>query len=540
MNLDDNTNTDIVTSGKTDQYGNFLITGVKAGNIKISLSKPEDNYEDTFKIVTMVQGTNLSDIAIPMQISTTKISGQVVDGANSNPIEGVKVTIVGQSEISAMTDSTGTFRLDNVALNPSNKLLLFDATDKGYGLYTKTDVVVEQGTETILESPVRLYRSTRMVYGVVVDSRSGAGVGGLDVRLSYSDGTNEILETTTLSSGGFSFDSVVTSDTAIVKLEISDPETLSNGIPRYSSTTRELMVPSGQSPINVTPDIEVTPNFVNVRGFVLEKDTNQPVNTSTFTTDSSKIKVVIAEDPLKSSEVALSNGEFLIKNVPSGETISLRVYHETSGEPLFNNVVKNVTTGYISETNAGIIYIKLKKANLNGKIYDFYVDTAVVQDVKIVATVDELPGYSVTGYTDINGDYSLQVIPYDNYTLTISKDGYETLTKTYNTIGIDGNTEDFKIVPKTGVVTGTIYYDENGSGLLESSDPIIIYGNGNKYLNTRFEISYNYKEQTFKGYSNADGTFRLENVPVGSRFFEVAPEEGVATDLFCYKLGKSQ
>lgn len=526
--------TDIVTTGTTDSAGGFLIQNVKAGNIKIQVNKDDANYQSTFKIVPMTDGASIADVAIPMVLQNTSISGQVLDGANNRPVAGVAVSIVGHAGITATTDALGAYRLDSVPLTPPTKVLLFDATTRGYGIATAT-ATVDSGAPTIIQQPTLLYRATRLVYGSVLDARTGIGVAGIQVTLTYSEGSSEIATTLTTVSGGFTFPNVLTSDSALVTLEFRDPSNQINGRPRYSPATRQITVTAGESPLRVSPDVLLTPNFTNIRGYVLESSTNQPLNTSVFKESGTLIRAQVAGTNL-SAEVSLASGEYLIRNVPVGENYTIAVSHVTTGDAHFRPEVKGITTGSGVETYAGIIYVTLLPAKLYGSVFDAKAhfptatpaNIAPVRGATVRATIASLPAFSATATTDTNGAYVMNVPPYDNYTITVTASGFETAARITDEIALAGERADFSLVPITGTVAGSIYLDENGNGLLDGGDRRIDQTPDRAVV---FTVFYTYKGLTFRSDSLTDGTYRLEEVPIGSRYLEIAPKTGVTTDL---------
>jgi hypothetical protein len=190
---------------------------------------------------TLANGEQLLDLSI--KLNPTTVSGTVVDGDTGDPVEGVTVTLAGQT---ATTDANGEFLF---TLPPSGKQTLTFTKDR-YGDRNNpgndvqvVDFNVKEGKDNVVTPDVQIWATT--IVGEVVDSSTGLGV---KAQVSL-DGAPPV---DTKANGKFEF--------ALVAPDVAHSITAS--LENYSSTTVNVTVQKGDQ--KNAGKIEIDPTLIVV------------------------------------------------------------------------------------------------------------------------------------------------------------------------------------------------------------------------------------------------------------------------------------
>jgi hypothetical protein len=521
-------------SSTTDALGNFILTGLNFGTLNINAAKT--NYKESAKTVTLAPNSSLSNVYIGLYKPTGKLTGRVIDFNTPDPkqgISGVSVKILGFSNLTAITDSTGGYFFNDVLANNggiAQYTIVGDGSALGYGVATKQADAPVEGA--IANAPdIELSKASRLVYGKIVDSVTNAGIASIKVKIQ---GT--AYEATTDNSGVYVFDAIPVNTAANYTLGISDTITI-NGSSRYQ--TRDdvsISVNNESTPLKIQ-NIPITPNTGKIRGTVYDSITGFPIKSSLFT---DPIQAELAISGLASpvtTAVSQVNGEFLLENIPSG-SYNLKVRHAVSGTnpKMFEEVSRNALVTAGQTTDLGIIYITLKTMTIRGRVRDkivndkvgvisglsdYYISGAVVQ-----ASINGIP-YTKTATTSYDGSYQMTVPVYSDYKFKAGATNYidneigsseVTLSTT-----ILAHTQNFNLDPRVGNISSTVFLDSNNNGYYDVGDTAKIKDAHPKYMLGDFRVKTNYRGVTFSVSVESNSTFMFTNLPVGSYYLTIDP-----------------
>lgn len=225
-------------SAATGADGSFLLQGITPGVRSFSFSLAGYLTANQAATVNAGQELALGTISMAPAQNVGIISGIVSAISNNQPLAGVSVTLSGGTNITAVTDAAGAYRL---VVPPDNYTVTLFAS--GF-LDTTASVTVAAGTSLTLSPSLTGSSSaaptTANIYGTVLDANSGQPLIGVNVAVGGGS-----LTTVTDANGGFS----------LLGLQPGTWE-LDLSLSGYQTTTVLLIAPAGASNLG---DIRLPP-----------------------------------------------------------------------------------------------------------------------------------------------------------------------------------------------------------------------------------------------------------------------------------------
>ncbi|MFQ3549267.1 MAG: carboxypeptidase-like regulatory domain-containing protein [Armatimonadota bacterium] len=387
---------------------------------------------------------NINDIVIYGPVGVGHITGTVLD-TNSVPISGATV----QTDIggySATTATDGAYTIASVV--PGTYSLT--ASKSNYTSQTLTNVVVSEMNVT--NANFTLTSTVGNITGVVKDENN-QGIQGATVSTSTGSYT-----TTTGAGGVYTLTNVSAGTYSITASKAG-----------YNSQTKNnISVVGGQS---TSVDFVITNLYGKITGFVRDGLNNGIVG------------AIVQTDTGGYSATTTSGGAFTISNVSPG------TYSLTASK-----------SGFSPQTVSGVNVVAGQTTNQNITLMSIYgyIAGVVLNDANMPvsgATVSTNTGeYSTT--TDVNGEYILANIQPGTYSVTASRTGHISDTKTDIVVVSDEvSTADFTLVRLLGSISGNV-----SSALGGNIIGATITANPGGYSTT----------------TNSSGNYTLDNIPVGN------------------------
>jgi large repetitive protein len=453
-------------SAFTDTDGKFTFKDVPVGKVTVLAEKTGFG---SGQAVAEVMDGQITEVTIVLGINETgygTITGIVIN-SEKNPVAEAKVRIDGK-DFSAFTNSEGRFTFEKV---PAGKVtILAEKTGIGNGK-TETEVMDGQISEVVI-----ILNKTEAgfgtIKGIIIDSEKNP-VAEATVRIYGKD-----MTTYSNNEGEFTFENV---PVGIYKI-LAEKAGIGSGM-------AEVEVKDGQiSEVTIILSKTET-GYGSLKGVVLNAEEN-PVP---------EARVNIKGKDLKT--YTDNEGKFTFENVPVGNYIVLA---EKTGVGSGQAEVQ-IKDGQISEVriilkSTGTGYGTIKGIVLNS-------EKNPVAEAKV-----RIDGKEFSTFTDTNGKFIFENVPVGKVTVLAEKTG----------VG-SGSTVVEVLNGQISEVTITLTKTETGYGTIKG---IILDLAGNPVNEAKVRI-YG-KEITT--YSNGEGRFTFENVPVGS-YKILAEKAGVGSGI---------
>ncbi len=382
------------------------------------------------------------------------VKGQIIDDFTSNPLDqaSVNISIASGTTLPAVTDSTGSFTIQNSKLKSGSSYNI-TVSKQNYLESSNVTVNITGDTNTVNGNPIRLYRAYGSITGTVIDD-SGAPLAG--VSISSVDSKGATVSGASDSSGNFTL--------ASSAFLLGSDYTLSITKSGYSSLTSTV-------PISITGNNTLTPNpfVLTISGTISGTvGTASCGNVTLSFTDSNgnPVSTTVTGGSTYTLNNTLTTGQNGIKK---GQTYSITAV--SSGAPGCETAV--LSTPAITEgTNSFNISLTARVACgagntcIAGKVVDAS-DTASALQGITVSTVDSL-GTTRTATTIAAGTFSMAGT-FNNgatFSLLVSAPGYTGATSTV------GQTISVQVTVAAGLthnITG------NGDTTLFSTNDIKLY-----------------------------------------------------------------
>lgn len=167
----------------TGDGGEYELTGLEEGDCEVTVSKP--GYTDSAATISVKNGeTVIQNLALsPIQEDST-LEGYVTDSALGRPLQGVQVTSQGPGGGSAITDSTGFYRI--TGLEAGNHTVI--ACLPGYTDYSG-NVDIIPGSTVAYSFKMTAQGNRGSISGTVTDSSTNLPVAG--ARITFADREGE-------------------------------------------------------------------------------------------------------------------------------------------------------------------------------------------------------------------------------------------------------------------------------------------------------------------------------------------------------------
>ena len=359
----------------TASDGSWSLQNITAGTVTVTAAL--GGYSSASESATVTAGnTTIAGTLALAPINPGNVTGQVVNGSGA-ALSGATVTADG---VSSTTDANGNYTLANLPAGSAT----ITASATGFANGTVT-VTVTAGS-TVTAPPITLGANSGSVSGTVKSS-TGAAIAGAS--LSYGGGS-----TTTSSTGAYSL----------------------TGVP--AGTIQLVASASGFQ--SSTQNVTVTGGANTVANFTLTASTGTGTVTGKITNASSGAALAGATVSWSGGSTSSNtSGIYTLTNVTAG---TVNVMASKSGY-LSRTLAVGVTGGATSTLNIPIATAgKISTKVLNSSNAAVSGATVTIKG-GVVAT-------TVSGLTSSTGIFTTNWIPVGTYTVTVSKTGHTTRSKT--------------------------------------------------------------------------------------------------------------
>ncbi len=193
---------DTTYSSATDGQGQFILSGIDAGELKIQISAPGYLMANALVLAPAGSTIDLGVVNLPKVIASgsTALMGSVVDRHTSAPIIGASV-MMSASGLQTLTDNNGAFLLEGI----SGGDVVIDISAGGYQQLSLKTTTVANATVNIgsVELEPSIVYATTTISGFVSDVNTGMPIAGANVVV---EGT--ALSATTNSEGYYTLSGV--------------------------------------------------------------------------------------------------------------------------------------------------------------------------------------------------------------------------------------------------------------------------------------------------------------------------------------------
>lgn len=498
-----------ILSKTSDSNGACVFSGLSSNNITYLVTASKLNHIVDPQSTTLTTSDNEKTIAFSLVKMEKNISGKVVDADNtSSGVGGAVVSVVSSEGFSgqATTASTGLYQINN--LNPG-VTYTFSIIKDGY---TSLSVIPSVLLEDDYPAPdIAITPDNRKITGVV-KSQNGGLLSGVNVIL---DAVGFNLTETTDNSGVFEFTDLAPATNYFISTQALEEgyhntETTVVMNAEQTLSTGDLVIQIDGSKINgtITSDAENSEVLIGVQLTAVNQANNSVYSATsqlpngTYTLDKLSAGVyhitAIQESYASlATSVTVSDLETITKNIAmtfnapltvSGSVMGIdplldiiitlvvggQILKDTTnalGEYQFTNVSPNqtvsISTGLSSvDFDNAAIYVLLTTTNSSGN--DITIDEhSASYSITISDGSQVLEGASVTlkkdleqagiGLTDSNGNITFSNLYEGDYSVEISKSGYDPGTITATTIVDKQNkTGETTLSAKVGSIGGSV------------------------------------------------------------------------------------
>lgn len=382
---------------------------------------------------------------------TFTVSGTVTEQGTGNPLSGVTVTATPGGQ-TATTDQTGAYSLTL----PGGTYSL-GATLQNYADATASVTLDADKTVDIVMTPL-----PGVSVSGSVSRPDGTPIAAANVVLD--DGTNQTT-TQTAGDGTFSFSAVLPGQYTVRASKTG-----------FRGASKSISVGSSNDVTGISLVLAIIPVGYDVSGKVLDATTTSPIPGATLRIDSIGAQVTTASD-----------GTFVIHLVPDG------TYNLVAG-----------ATGYASQglqlvvkgkAVSGLVISLAKKSEaltLRGTVR---IKNLSLPVVGAVVTLKSSGSLDLTATTTQVGTYLIAGIPAGSYDLSVSADGYNTITKPGYTLDKD-TTLDFDLDRAAGRgfnLGGTVQLSDKDQGSWGGSK-VVVTGPASGTILTAGDGSYQAKD----------------------------------------------
>ena len=369
-------------SATTDASGNYTLSNVPAGTYTVTASLT--GYLSRSQSVTVTSGTTTT---ANFQLATAGIIAGTVTNTSGTAISGASVTITGgniATTLNLTTDANGNY---NSSWIPIGNYTV-TAAMSGFTSQTQSTTVTAGATSTVNFSLAATATTTGTLSGTVSNASTGAAIAGATV--SYSGGS-----TTTSSTGTYTLSNVPAGSVTVTAA--------ASGFASQSQTTT---VNAGAT---TTLNFALAPSSSGGTGTITGKVTNA----------SSGAAVSSATVSYSGGSTTTSTtGTYTLANVAAG------TYAVTAAKSGLGSSTQTVTVTSGATTTANF------KLAASGKIAGTVKNAsgAVISGATVTFKGGVL-GITKTVTTSSTGTYSSGWIAVGSYTVTVSKTGFTTQSK---------------------------------------------------------------------------------------------------------------
>lgn len=432
------------SSTVTDTNGNYLITGLLSGNYRVFLNalgtsylnEYYDNARDWNQAVpvSVTQPANTPDINFIIEKGGS-ISGTVLD-QNNQPISFIDVEVYdfdgGFWVNDDRTDVNGEFTIDalptgnyRVFANASSTNFVSEYYDDASDSNLASVVSVTQPDDTFgIDFVLGLAGS---ISGTVLDENNQP-VSGVSITAYDFDEGFWVSNARSDMNGNYAITGLKTDN---YKVEVDAYNT--GFLSEYYDDVTDFDLATSVSVIepNNTPNIDfVLEKGGSISGTVLDED-DKPIN-------GISISAFDFENGTRvNSSITDINGNYTIDALP---TDNYRVFANASGTNFasenYDDVANSDLATAVSVTKpdetSGINFVLKRVGSISGRVLD--ANNRSVVGVLVIASVPATGVVASSGFTDVNGNYTIANIPAGSYKVSVDTSGTNFISEYYDSV----------------------------------------------------------------------------------------------------------
>ncbi|MCU7741452.1 carboxypeptidase regulatory-like domain-containing protein, partial [Priestia megaterium] len=381
----------LVSTVITNNFGQYAISGLTPGNYRVVFSAP--GFERLAAGSTVIANeTTILNVQLDSLFAT--ISGTVINAQTSTPIAGASVTIRYQSAsgplvVTALTDSLGQFVIRGVTEGEVSAV----ATASGFGAQGLSGVVV--AGQTLLFN-FQLLQQTAIIQGKVTNNATGDDL--INTRIRVINNSGVVIATTQTDINGNYF---------IPDLSPGFYQVVALNVNFEAQTQNITLVPNQIGIVNFS----LLGNPARLRGRVIDAETGLPII-------GALVEIFDAFGVPIAFGLTNQEGQYIIEGLPQG-LLSVRV-----SAPGYTSITEQIefAPNQVVEKNFSLTRPSPILGTIAGQVVDASTNTPITNArIDIVNSQGQLVTFV---FTNENGQYVVQGLPSDTYTVFASASNY--------------------------------------------------------------------------------------------------------------------
>jgi len=370
------------------------VLGKAVGFLTANQSTDGSWLQDPYSTALALQALHYSENrpALPLPPTTGTLVGKVVSAATREPLAGVTVALVNNPVIVAMTDSGGTFKLDNVPQGSQQITLSLS----GYATHSLLTTVTAGGISNLGTLTLTSASSSGVIKGMIIDEATGLPLPGVAITL-YPPVGNPIV-------------AAVTSTDGTYQINIA-PEHYGIAASKEGYVTiHDALTISAGDVLDFSPVLSAKPlstTTVEIMGWVVDDSTSAPVFGAVVTVLGAKTYTTSTN----------ANGFYHIVNIDPGGGSTLKI--TASGyRDWYSTFTLTLVAGEIRYLWTQRLLPEPLSTTISGKVVDSTTNLPLADaDVHVM-------GSTLVAKTDSSGAYSITGINQRNFELNASAPGH--------------------------------------------------------------------------------------------------------------------
>lgn len=376
-------------AARTDFAGSYVIADIDYP--KMTLKASATGYQEKSFIVGKAPWAQRMDISLSPLVTSGGLAGTVVDASSGEPLGGVALTLVGDSSVSASTDSSGNFTF-NALPNDAQQIKLSMA---GYAQLILTTNITAGTVNNVGKVSLSVDPTSAYIQGTVWDADADAPYPGVEMAATGTGSWQSFTE----ADGSYKLLDVTPGDVTVTADSGPKPG-------YYGARFTGTLAPGGVLIFN--PVLSTNPPPGILKGTVTDLANNNPIHGAAVTLTPTPAGVGPA--------FTNTSGAFSVSGVAAG------TYKASISAPGYagQSVSVDIKPGYLGETT---ITVQLQRYYSSTKLAGKVTDAA--SGSPIAGAEVSIPGTSKSTVTDDEGNYSLSGIATLAVTIKAAAAGYD-------------------------------------------------------------------------------------------------------------------
>jgi large repetitive protein len=375
----------------TNNLGQYAISGLTPGNYRVVFNAP--GFERLAAGSTIIANeTTILDVQLDSLFAT--ISGTVINAQTSTPIAGASVTIRYQSAsgplvVTALTNSLGQFVIQGISEGEVSAV----ATASGFGAQGLNGVIVAGQTLTF---NFQLLQQSAIIQGNVTNNATGEDLTNTRIRVINNLGVVTATIQTDIN-GNYFIPNLSTGFYQVVALNVN-----------FEAQTQDITLSPNQAGI---VNFTLLGNPATLSGRVIDAETGLPIVEAL-------VEVFDAFGVLIAFRLTNQNGQYIIEGLPQG------LLSVTASAPGYTPITEQIEFAPSQEIKRNFSLTRPSPilGTIAGQVVDASPNTPITNArIDIVNSQGQLVTFV---FTNENGQYVVQGLPSDTYTVFSSANNY--------------------------------------------------------------------------------------------------------------------